>query len=244
MVERRIAVAVCDDDASYRAELVRRLSALSLPDAKRLSIEEVPSGNDLLRRYESGERFDVIFLDMIMPGIDGIQTASAIRASGDNAIIVCLTSSPEYAVDSYRIEAFDYLIKGKETPRLEETLARAVSAVSAQEVSPLLIKSGTTLHSIPCDSVEYIEVFSKKLSYHTADGGVLETYKPIRELELELRGLTQFFKIHRSIIINLRYIIELDPRFVRTVSSARLPVARGRYERLEEAFLRHTASKA
>jgi len=242
MTWKAIVVAVCDDDERVRAELLAWLASASLPPGYRVTPVEASRGDELIRRHRDGERYDIIFLDMMMPGADGMETAAALRASGDDSIIICLTSSPDYAVQSYRVGAFDYLIKTGGTEQLEATFAKAVAALtSSEEVHRLYIKSGTTLHAVLSGNIEYIEVFSKKLFYHLASGEVIESYKPIRELETELAGLPEFFKIHRSIIVNLSYLTEIDPHFVKTVSSERLPVARGKHAELEQAFLRCSA---
>lgn len=237
MIGNVISVAVCDDDAFTRAELLKWLPSTPLPQGYRITPVEVPCGDELIRRHRNGERFDIIFLDMMMPGADGMATASALRASGDGSIIICLTSSPDFAVQSYRIDAFDYIIKSNGIPQLEAALAKAVAVLTAQNARRLIIRSGTTLCAVLYANIEYIEVFSKKLFYHLASGEVIESYRPIRELEAELSGQPEFFKIHRSIIVNLSYLTEIDPHFVRTVSSERLPVARGKYDQLETAFL-------
>ncbi len=241
MTGNTITVAVCDDDAFASAELASWLSTAPLPQGYRLITVKTSDGDELLRRYRDGERFDIIYLDMMMPGLDGIETATALRDSGDDSIIICLTSSPDFAVQSYRIDAFDYLIKTRGNSQLEASFTKAVAALSTKKSKRLHIKSKTSTYAILCGNIEYIEVFSKKLFYHLISGRVIESYKPIRELEKQLSDLSEFFKIHRSIIVNLAYLTEIDPHFVRTLSSERLPVARGKYAQLARAFLRYTA---
>lgn len=236
-----ISVAVCDDEAVAREELLHWLRKAILPADHRLSLTELTSGDELLSRQRAGLRFDIIFLDMIMPGTGGLETARQLRDAGDQALIICLTSSPDFAVQSYRVNAFDYLMKESGTDQLQQCLDRAITAVNKRPRKKLLIKSGTSTRSVVTEQIEYIEVFSKKLSYHLLSGEVIESYKPIRDLELELQDLPEFFKIHRSIIVNLACIIEITPHHVKTVSSEQLPVARGKYDPLEKAFLKISA---
>ncbi len=237
-----ITVAVCDDEAELRDKLSACVGAVEPPRGFGLEVSRFDSGEALVARLEAGGRFDVAILDMMMPGMDGIEAAKALRAVDAETAVICLTNSPEYAVQSYRVGAFDYLLKSEDTSELEATLSRALSAIADRETARLRIRSGTTSYYVRIKDVEYIEVNGKKLSYHIADGRVIESYKPMRELEAELAGSARFFMIHRSIVVNLAYVSEIDPRFVRTVSSERLPVARGKYPSLEAAYLRYATT--
>jgi len=243
MTGTAIAIAVCDDDARIRADLAACIRAATPPQGFRLDASQFDSGDALARAYEAGERFDIVVIDMMMPGMNGIETAKAIRSIDEDAIIICLTNSPDFAVQSYRVDALDYLLKSADLNEFAATLSKAFSIAAGRESAKLHVKSGTTVHTIRCRDIEFIEVNGKKLSYHLASGEVVEAYKTMRELEAELAGHARFFMIHRSIVVNLSYVVELDPRFVRTVSSDRLPVARGKHASLEEAFLRHTAAR-
>lgn len=243
MDKKLIKVAVCDDEQETRVQLLSWMAAITIPANCRLSVTEYSSGAELVDACQSGRAFDLILLDMIMPIMDGIETARAIRGSDDQVLIVYLTSSPDFALQSYHVDAFDYLLKGGDEDRMEPVLQKAIALIAKREERRLQIRSGTALHSVQCSEIEYIEIYAKKLSLHLIGEQVLETYKPIRELESDLAGLTQFFKIHRSIIVNLSFITQIKPTFVITVSGKRLPVARGKHSALERAFLLHAADR-
>lgn len=241
MVTTLIRIAVCDDEPDTRQKLISWIPTIELPENCAIAFKEYASGSELAAAYGSGARFDLIFLDMIMPGLDGMDTARSVRELDGKVLIVFLTSSPDYAVQSYRVDAFDYLLKDTDRERFEPVYRKATSLIANREERMIQIRSGTTLHSIRCGSIEFIEIYAKKLSCHIIPEETIETYKPIRELEADIEGLPQFFKIHRSIIVNLSYIAQINPKFVLTATGERLPVARGKYPELEIAFLAHTA---
>ena len=243
MTGTTITIALCDDDDDLRAELLALVATMKPPEGFELDVAQYDSGDGLANRLKAGDRFDIAILDMMMPGMDGIETVRSIRAVDADTVIICLTNSPEYAIQSYRVDAFDYLLKSGDASDLGATLSRAFSVVASREAARLRVKSGTTTHYVRCRDIEYVEVNGKKLSYHLASGQVIDSYKPMRELEAEIAEHPRFFAIHRSIVVNLAYVAEIDPRFVRTVSSDRLPVARGKYPSLEEAFLRHATTE-
>lgn len=243
MEKKEIFIAICDDDPAMRNNLRELLPTMTLPENMELHLTEVSSGDDLIALYTEGNTFNIIFLDMIMPGSDGIQTARRIREKDDQTIIIYLTSSPDYALQSYRVEAFDYLLKTDRLEQIAPVFEKAIGLFASKEIQRLHIRSGTTTHSVLSSNIETIEINGKKLFFHLNSGQVLETYKPIRELEADIEGIHQFFKIHRSIIVNLGYLTQIDPKFVMTVSGQKLPVARGKYEELERTFLSYSAAK-
>lgn len=244
MVKTILKIAVCDDDQDERDTLLAWIPTIDVPANCLVSAAGFSSGSELAAAYRAGRSFDIIFLDMLMPVLDGIQTARFIRELDDKALIIFFTSSPDFAIQSYHVDAFDYLLKTGDKNRMESVLKRAVAFVARREGRRLQIRSGSSVHSVKCDAIEYIEIYAKKLSYHLIPGQTLETYKPIRDLEAEIAGEMQFFKIHRSIIVNLAHVTHINPSYVMTVSSQKLPVARGKYADLERAFLFYTAQHA
>lgn len=242
MVKKVIKIAVCDDDLELRTRLLQQLSTLPMPENCTIVFSDYASGNDLVSAYTK-ESFDLLFLDMLMEGLNGIQTALSIRQQDKKVLIVFLTSSSDFAVQSYEVDAFDYILKGGDPTKIERVFNKAIKYLKNHEEQSLKIKSGSTLYSIKCDTIEYIEIYSKKLSIKLVNQQTLETYKPIRELEENIKGLTQFFKIHRSIIINLAFITQISQKFVMTLSGEKLPVARGKYTALEKSFLLYSAQK-
>lgn len=238
-----IQLAVCDDDSEIRKKLLSWILKVDLPANYKILLTDFSSGTALVDSYRAGHRYDLIFLDMIMPGIDGIETARQIRSFDEKVLIIFLTSSSDFAVQSYHVEAFDYLLKTEDTERMESVFRKALAFIAGKEDRQLQIRSGATLHVIQCNKIEYIEIYAKKLSFHLIPEQVLETYKPIRDLEIEIAGLANFFKIHRSVIVNLSYITQINPKFVVTISTQRLPVARGKYCELEKAFISYTADQ-
>lgn len=179
----------------------------------------------------------------MMDGLDGIQTARLLREKDEKTLIVFLTSSPDFALQSYRVDAFDYLLKTGDRDRMEPVFLKAVTAIAGKEGRRLEIRTGGALHSIRCNTIEYIEIYAKKISFHLIPEQTLETYKAFRELETEIAGLPQFFKIHRSVIVNFLYVTQINSKFVLTVSGQRLSIARGKYPALEQAFLAYTARR-
>ncbi|MEG2381381.1 MAG: response regulator [Oscillospiraceae bacterium] len=112
-------IAICDDLAQEREKLKESLSCF----LKNSSVAEFENGNDLIEAHKK-VKFDFIFLDILMPEINGIDTAAKIRESDTETPIVFVSTSEEFGVLSYRVLAFDYILKPIDKNRLHETLKR------------------------------------------------------------------------------------------------------------------------
>lgn len=183
------------------------------------------------------ERFDLYFLDVLMPGLTGMDAAREIRGFDTAAHIVFLTSSPGFAYESYGVKALDYLLK----PVEEETLFALLDRILLSEHSPeegMTIKCGATLTRILFSQLVYVEVNSKHLYFHMADGRVKEVYGTLRQFEPLLLQRPEFMQIHRSYIMNMLQVAELSPAGVRTFSGENLPVSRLLYTQLQKDYMK------
>lgn len=238
MNEKIIRIAICDDELITRTSISKKLQGFHKNFPNPLSFTEFSSGEELLKTHIDDQKFHIIFLDMLMPGLNGIETARHIRKIDKECIIIFITSSIDYAVQSYRVDAFDYILKGGDDESLERIYLKAILSVIKKEDTRLVIKSKTSIHFVLCNNIEYIEIYGKKLTYHLVSSVVLDSYKPLHELEKELQPLPQFYKTHRSIIVNMMFVVELNPHYVRTVHSLQLPISRGKYKDFEQNFLK------
>lgn len=206
-------IAVCDDQAE-------ELSALTA----------------LLDQWQA-ERFSLYLLDVMMPGIDGMDAAREIRTFDDAADIVFLTSSPGFAYESYGVRALEYLLKpisgGLLFPVLDKLMLR-----EQRPQDGLTLKAGATLVRVPFSRLSYVEVNGKHLYFHLADGTVREVAGSLKDYEPLLLVRPEFMRIHRSYIVNMLQIDELSPAGVHTFSGMNLPVSRLLYPQLQKDYMK------
>lgn len=187
--------AICDDEAVHREHLTSAISA-ALPDALCLSYA---SGEALVADIGAGQDFDAVFLDMEMPGMDGIAAGNAIRAIDERLIIVFVTSHTQYAVASFQCEPLDYLVKPVETERLCTLLEKIRHRIHKKRTT-LTFEEGGEYVRLYCDEIVYCESVRNGVLIHTKT----ETYKPrmtLSEVEAQLEpGL--FGRAHRSFLVN------------------------------------------
>ena len=175
-------IAFCDDDAALLHQMQDFLEQYRTLRGVQLELAPYTKPMELLADIEAGVRFDVLFLDVLMPGINGINAAREIRRYDTAVQIIFVTSSSEFAVQSYVVGAYYYQLK----PIWKDSFFRLTDAVLAecrkrtQHSLILRCKSGVT--RITLDSLEYCEVQGRTLVFHLLDGTVIESSGSMDEL--------------------------------------------------------------
>lgn len=192
------------------------------------------NATELLITTDSRE-YDLLLLDVLMPGVSGMQAAREIRERNSRTEIVFLTSSPEYAVESYSVRAHYYLLKPVTEEKLFPILDRLMTDLKKTR-DALHIKTQSSVFNLPYEKIEYLEVNAKKLYFYLTDGGKREVSGNLNDFERLLQKKTGFIKVHRSYIVNLQWVQELRQGEIVTVTGRRLPVARAAYADVRTAY--------
>jgi DNA-binding LytR/AlgR family response regulator len=194
-----IRALVVDDEAPARGELRYLLSAHPDVDV----VGEAATAGEALAHAEK-IRYDVVFLDVEMPGLTGLEAARLILDRRERPAVVFVTAHERYAVDAFAVEAFDYLVKPVEPERLRrvvERLRQARSRRDAQVEKIAVVSAGGAKTLLDYDAVHWIAADGDYSRVHTYDRSYLAT-APLRELEQQLPG-NRFARIHRSHLVNL-----------------------------------------
>ena len=228
-------LAVCDDK---REELNAVSFLLKTWQAERdtaLRCKIFQSAVELLESARQ-ERFTLYLLDVMMPGMNGLEAAREIRRFDDAAEIVFLSTSPGFAYESYGVRAFNYLLKPVEEKKLFSLLDQLVlREQSLQEA--LTLKTGTTIIRVPYPHISYVEVIGKHLYFHLVNGDVREIVGSLKDFEAELLPRPEFMRVHRSYIVNMLQVEELSSGHIRTFSGKTVPVSRLLYPQLQKDYM-------
>ena len=234
-----IKIAFCDDDSAVLSDLHELLALYRAQKNKEIDDYAFHSPLDLIAEIERGTRFDILFLDVLMPGQNGIDAATEIRNYDKNAKIIFLTSSSEFAVQSYTVNAFYYQLK----PICAESFARLMDTVLSQcekeQASSLILHCKTGITRIKPAQLEYCEVIHRTLFIHLTSGKVLECIGSLDELAKQLVPYGSFLRPHRSYLVNLEYIQNLSYRAITMSCLAEIPIPRGKYNEIKNAFLEY-----
>jgi DNA-binding LytR/AlgR family response regulator len=230
-------IAICDDDKKERDRLVSFFHAYSLQTGISFSLNHYENGFYLLDAMETGNTFDLIILDILMPGMNGIQTAKQIRHSNEVVKIIFLTSSSEFAVDSYAVGAYYYLLKPVEKNVFFEIIQRFLRTVNPEEAESIILHDGKSLKRILLSDLVQCEIQQRTILFKLANGASIQTIGTLSELERELLRFPYFTKPHRSYLVNVHHIKEITKLEITTDLGTRIPISRGRYDEISHAFL-------
>ena len=234
-----IKIAFCDDDSSVLSDLHGLLALYRAEKNKDIDDHTFHSPLDLIAEIERGARFDILFLDVLMPGENGIDAATEIRNYDKNAKIIFLTSSSEFAVQSYTVNAFYYQLKPICTESFFHLMDAVLSQCEKEQASSLILHCKTGITRIKPAQLEYCEVIHRTLFIHLTSGKVLECIGSLDELGKQLIPFGSFLRPHRSYLVNLEYIQDLSYRAITMSCLAEIPIPRGKYNEIKNAFLEY-----
>lgn len=235
-------IAICDDDKDELLFISSLLDTYRQERMVAMHCAEFRSAAELLPTAKDGT-YDLYLLDVMMPGVNGMETAKEIRSFDQKACIVFLTSSPEFAVESYRYQAQDYLLKPARAEQLYALLDTLLTkAQKSRESFEVKTKAGMT--PILFDKLVFLETAGKSMLFHLSDGTVWETNAPPAELEDMLLARPEFVRTHRAYLVNLSQIARLTAEEVLTLTGESVPVSRQQYSKVREAYIAQLFAKS
>lgn len=227
-----LSIAVCDDEIVECARMAEKIRGTLEEMKVPCFLHQFNSGEELLRSEES---FDIIFLDIMMDGLDGMKTAEGIRQKNFGGLLVFVSSSREYVFDAYDVEAFQYLVKPVDTEKLKRVLQRAVLKTEAVSSDFILVNRERQKQKIFLQDILYFEIRGRLIDIHKT-GGVSDYYGKIGVLEEELRE-KGFFRCHKGYLIHLKYVKGYNRQEVILENGEKIPVSKRRYEAFCKALL-------
>lgn len=220
-----VSIAVCDDKllecVTISAKIRACMEELGMP----CSIEQFRSGRKLV---ECAGRFDIIFLDILMKEMDGIETARQCRKSSFDKTLIFLSSSRSYVFDAYDVEAFHYLVKPVEDEKLKNVLKRALEKERPHLREYLVVSKERQQRKLFLDAVLYFEIRGRQIEVHEKNGS-FTYYEQMGVLERQLTG-KGFFRCHKSYILNLNHVDVYNRQEAILDNGERIIIAKRRYE--------------
>ena len=208
-----LQIGICDDNeldrTALRGELCRLSNYCSAGD---LRFFEYGSAEQLLFHVEDDlDGLDVLFLDIYMSGLNGMEAAHKLRRLGMRTPIVFLTTSPDFALESYDVAAFGYLIKPVDNLRLAELMAKLETQRKTQKY--YIYRKGTGVRKVPHDEIVFAESRDHLLLIHLESGELLEGVGRVDELEAALAD-PRFLRTHKSYLVNMSHVARAGETFI------------------------------
>ena len=234
-----IKIAFCDDEMEVLHQMNELLDRYQVERNEDITYAAFQSPFELLTEIEKGIRPDILFLDVVMPGQNGMDVAKEIRQYDTNVKITFLTSSPEFAVESYTVGAYFYQLK----PIWEESFFRLMDSVLSEcekkKKNSLILRSKDGITRIDLQQLEYCEVLGRKLLFHLENGAVLESAGSLDDLAGQLMQYSNFFRPHRSFLVNMEYIQNISSRSIKMVNDAVIPIPHGKCSEIKNTYMEY-----
>ena len=225
-------IAIVDDNQIDREFLHAQAQSWAEQNSRTLQAELFASAEEFLFHYAEHKDYDILLLDIEMPGMDGVTMARRIRKENETVQIVFITGYSEYISEGYEVAALHYLMKPVNTNKLRQVLDRAADKLQRNERYLTLELSGEVVR-LPLYQIRWAEVRQNYLTIHAkADYTVKMTLS-----ELESRLDDRFFRAGRSFIINLAEVRSVTRQEVRLSDGTAIPLPRGQYEPLNRAII-------
>lgn len=229
-----INIALCDDERAQTDYLKSKLDLFAEATHRRFQCRAFTSAEAFLFEYRENNAYDMLFLDIEMDGMNGIELARELRKENDTLQIIFITGYPDYIGDGYDVSALHYLLKPVSTEKLFAVCTRAME----------LLEKQPRCHLLPVGK-EVVRVFEKDILYGESEGHYVNlhvgktVYKlrmTIPELEKRLGGA--FFKCSRSFVVGLRHVARVTKTDVFLEDGTSLPLGKGLYDSINTALIK------
>ena len=196
-----IHIAICDDEKHMSDHIRSMISDFFRKKNQEISLHMFSSGEELLS-YNG--QIDILFLDIQMKGMDGMETARKLRADKFRGFLVFITVLKEMVFQSFEVQAYDYLVKPVDDKQFEKTMERLYASMQNASEDSLLVQKGYEGRIIREDEIVFCEIIDRKIYLNLASGEVVDYYERIENLETKLNN--RFYRCHRSYLINLKHL--------------------------------------
>mgnify|MGYP002536496278 FL=1 len=238
-----IQIAFCDDDQTVLDQLSALLEKYRAQRCVQIQCTAFHSPLDLLAEIEKGTRYDILFLDVIMPAENGITAAKEIRQYDKTVHIIFLTSSTEFAVESYVVGAYFYLLKPIWEDSFFPLMDSVMAACRRAEQRSLVLRCKSGISRIELEKLLYCEVLSRTLVFHLTDGRILGSTGSMDELARQLAEYPCFLRPHRSFLVNMEYIRSITAKTLVLTDGAQIPIPHGRAADIKNQYLEYAFSR-
>ncbi|MCF0109869.1 MAG: response regulator transcription factor [Erysipelotrichaceae bacterium] len=236
-----LEIVLCDDDQyiiDHYKDLLDRVSAkLDVP----ICVRTYNSGEQLLFDIEDHKDVDIIYLDVLMGKMNGIETGSKLRKMGCNAQIIFLTTSKEYVFDAFDVKPLQYLIKDEiSEERFEQVFKMAVAECEQKEKECYVITKGKETIKVAYADIYHFEVQGRVVTCHT-EAEDISFYSKFDDVvkELETKG---FIRCHRAYLVNARYIKRIQTSELILKNGDIIPIATGKTNAIKQQFAKYLSA--
>jgi len=231
-----IRAAIVEDDKKEMHTLRTHMERCSKERGFLYTVDCFTDGDAIVENILNG--YDIIFLDIEMPLMNGMDAAEQIREADKDVTIIFTTHNPNYAIRGYKVQALDYILKPVSYSSFDDVMERAFRARrdSGGKFIKVKVRSGTV--KLDVSTIRYVDVFDHYVCYHTPEGEV-KSKTTMREVMKELED-EAFFQCNKAYLVNLAHVDGITGNDL-MIAGEKIPVSRARKKAFLEAMNRYLA---
>lgn len=232
-------IAICDDEEIFRKNIYEIIMKYMDENGCPCEVDEFASGKDFISLGINMVKYDIVFLDINMDEIDGLETAQEIRKVSNDIFIVFVTAFVNYAVQGYSVNAIRYILKNNENMKdLMFECLDVISKVMKHTVKKKEFKFNEGIKNVPLELLLYIESKLHKLEFYIMEDKLNKylLYGKLDEVEKELEDKA-FLRIHQSYLVNMKHIVGINRYEALLNNGIRLKISKDRYKSVKEKFV-------
>ncbi|MDE6365895.1 MAG: LytTR family DNA-binding domain-containing protein [Lachnospiraceae bacterium] len=235
-----LQIAVCDDEQFYREKILSLVRQYLDHQNIEYTFQLYGSGEQFLAQYENNVKYDIVFMDISMNGLNGIQTASQMCSFHNTTYLVFVTAFIDYALEGYKVNAVRYIMKDTLNTAIPECLDAILQKMKLAKVIFSFMDGERTLYT---DNILYIESQRHKAFFHYMQAGI-ETFQLYEKLDNIEKLLSEhgFLRIHKSYLVNMKHIRKICSYSAILDTGEELPIPRLRFQTVKEQFITYKGS--
>ncbi|MCI8572116.1 MAG: response regulator transcription factor [Lachnospiraceae bacterium] len=230
-----LEIAVCDDESFYREKIQRLLEEYLAERSLEYRIQLFLSGEEFLKHCENRVKYDIVFMDINMEKVDGIQAAMQMRAFHSDTYLVLVTAFINYALEGYKVNAVRYIMKDTLDTAMTECMDAVMEKMKIAQVSFSFMEGERKLYT---DNILYVESRKHKSVFFYMEAEIVkyQIYEKLDWVEEKLSGF-HFLRIHKSYLVNMKHIRKINNYTAFLDTGEELPVPRSRFRAAKETFV-------
>lgn len=233
-----LQIAICDDEQFYREKIQTLLEKYLRKNNLGYTLHTFLSGEEFLSQNENRVKYDIVFMDISMEALNGIETARQIRSFHSDTNIIFVTAFIDYALEGYKVDAVRYLMKDTLDGALAECMDAVLRKMRMAQVEFAFTDSVRKLYT---DNILYVESRKHKSIFFYMEHTESEiiTYQIYEKLDAMEEKLSEygFLRIHKSYLVNMKHIRKINNYMAHLDTGEELPVPRRRFQSVKEAFV-------
>lgn len=236
-----IRILICDDEKIYADKLYKTIKDYMEKSQLEYHIDVYYSGEDLQKRECDIYQYNILFLDIEMNSVNGIDMAKHFRMNSCKSYIVFVTAFAKYSIEGYSVDTTRFILKNN--PYLREAINESLSAILYKmkiDTEKYVFEFKQCIKKINLYNIVYIESMTHTLIFHIIDNGVHEyTMRDTLSKYVELFSDKGFIKVHQSYLVNCRYIDSIKNYIVKLKDGTMIPVSKQNYNEIKRVYIEY-----